>query len=121
MLERIRIENRTFLTNISARASRRHGTVWLLARFGEHFSSRLKENFSAHALEARDRLAARPNGPYTKLRVLQSWEEEIANDELRSALAFQASGDLGEFESNYLGSWKFKLKFRTLGLGLLRM
>ena len=98
MLERIRTENITFLTNI------------------------FSENFSARALkEARDRLAARTSGPYTKLRVLQSWEEEIANDELRSALAFQASGDLGEFESNYLGSWKFKLKFRTLGLGLLRM
>ena len=50
MLERIRTENVNFLTSI------------------------FTENFSARALkESRDRLAARKEGPYTRLRVLQSW------------------------------------------------
>ena len=50
MLERIRTANVNFLTRI------------------------FTENFSARALkESRDRLAARKEGPYTRLRVLQSW------------------------------------------------
>ena len=50
MLERIRTENVNFLTSI------------------------FTENFSARALkESHDRLAARKEGPYTRLRVLQSW------------------------------------------------